>query len=331
MKALSKPIQSLVLSSLLVLAILFFLAVFHLSPYAESERALSYLVGQQLSDGNFPSLMCRDAAMKNCRSEQAVFPTTFVLHSLNAAENAGYGSTASGAAKKYAVSFLARSQEPNGLWRYWTVKDPFYNALSPDFDDTSSVAAELLGEGIDLSLADSQMLDTASQGLFPTWYGEKETFDCVVNANALYYLSLINRSSPLVCDYVNDAVLNRKFPTCSVYYENVYSFYYAVTRAYADGKAECLKPSVEFIARELSNESVSTSPLNASLSAVSMLNAGVCGEGVANRLAFLSSTQRSDGSWVAEPFYIGNGYYFGSSSVSTALALEAFSKQKTSC
>jgi hypothetical protein len=100
-------------------------------------------------------------------------------------------------------------------------------------------------------------------GAFMTWLDDEErpgnrlpiafalanNVDCTVTANALYAQGLGERLAGTVkdvagyqdsCALLRQVILARQFPACGLYYPAEWLFPYAVSRAFADGGADCL-------------------------------------------------------------------------------------------
>ena len=305
------------------------------------ERAVHYLSSCQLPSGQFPSFVCRDAGMVDCSEEYAVFGTTFVIHALGFAQTVISDERVQ-RMKMKGLDFLWKNKEEDvELWRYWTKEIPeAFLAVSPDLDDTSCASAILYQNGFSLNNRKQILNYRMESGLFPTWTGEvyrkdgsldidrNEQVDCVVNANVLYYFSLLKHPLPEVSDYLNKVVLSGVFPGCSLYYTNKRVFYYTVTRAYAEGGAKALGPSMTFIRDSLIREGLSGSPLNDALTLISLINADYKGPILKHAVQSLVWSQGGPGNWKSEPFYVSvtRGVFFGSEALVTALVLEALSK-----
>ena len=305
------------------------------------ERAVHYLSSCQLPSGQFPSFVCRDAGMVDCSEEYAVFGTTFVIHALGFVQTVISDERVQ-RMKKKGLDFIWKNKEEDvELWRYWTKEIPeAFLAVSPDLDDTSCASAILYQNGFSLNNRKQILTYRMESGMFPTWTGEvykkdgsldiyrNEQVDCVVNANVLYYFSLLKHPLPEVTDYLNKVVLSGAFPRCSLYYTNKRVFYYTVTRAYTEGGAKALVPSITFIRDSLVREGLSGSSLNDALTMISLINANYKGPILKHAAQSLVRSQGEHGYWKSEPFYVSvtRGVFFGSEALVTALALEAFSK-----
>ncbi len=316
-------------------------------------KAISFLKERQLPSGGFPAYISKSPDMANSVYIPLVFDTAFILHALNFVDS---NSEADGIKNKTVEYLLANKEDP-GVWRFYgrnpiippdsnLLVDPY---IPPDLDDTAVAFASLRENGIPVedSGLEYSLNFRAPEGLFYTWINEEKwlnisdplywyykqnDIDIVVNANMLYALSLAGKQAPEVSDYLNSYIKNNSFTDSTVYYNDPYIQLYMFTRAYADGHAKDLKPSMPVIRNYLlSTQKPDGSwgnEINTSLAAVSLLNTGYEGKALDKAIQYIVGTQRNDGGWAEIGVSTGGIWpvYIGSEDFTTAFSLEALSK-----
>lgn len=316
-------------------------------------KAISFLKERQLPSGGFPAYISKSPDMANSVYIPLVFDTAFILHALNFVDS---NSEADGIKNK-TVEYLLANKENPGVWRFYgrnpiippdsnLLVDPY---IPPDLDDTAVAFASLRENGIHVedSGLEYSLNFRAPEGLFYTWINEEKwlntsdplywyykqnDIDIVVNANMLYALSLAGKQAPEVSDYLNSYIKNNSFTDSTVYYNDPYIQLYMFTRAYADGHAKDLKPSMPVIRNYLlSTQKPDGSwgnEINTSLAAVSLLNTGYEGKALDKAIQYIVVTQRNDGGWAEIGVSTGGIWpvYIGSEDFTTAFSLEALSK-----
>lgn len=302
------------------------------------EKAIYFLKERQLPSGEFPANHSLSPDMADSAYVSEVFGSTFVLHALSFVEP---DTEIDEIRNKTAVFLLANKEEP-GVWRYYGK----YSNIPPDMDDTSAAFASLKENGIPVEKSGLEyaLYYRTPEGLFYTWMNEEKwmnksdpyywfyktnDIDAVVNANMLYALSLADEQATAVSDYLNSYIENNSFTEPTIYYHNPYIQLYMFTRAYADGHAKDLKPSMPVIRNYLlSTQKPDGSwgnELNTSLAAISLLNTGYKGEALDRAITYILSNQRSDGGW-PELGIQSLAFYYGSEEMTTAFSLEALGK-----
>src|SRR5690606_37214572 len=112
--------------------------------------------------------------------------------------------------------------------------------------------------------------------------------------------------------------------TCDRWHLNACSFYYAVSRAFANGVEE-LEPLRALIVRRIEQlqapDGSIGNPSETAMAAASLLNFGRLGIAVDRAVGWLIDCQREDGSWEAHALYYGGPkryYGWGSEALTTA-------------
>jgi len=287
--------------------------------------------------------------MQNASYVKSVFLTSFILHSLKSVEEFVETTKIS----RRAINFLLGEMEKDGLWRFYGKN----SRIHFDIDTTCCVLAVLKEYGIKMdynSIASGLLRYRNAEGVFNTWildvgppFEKKDNnIDWVVNANALFFYSILDQRLPEVDQYLIRVVETETFKQRSPYYESSLGFVYCFTRAYADGHNPRLSPAAAKIRDYLLGikaEDISYgNPLESALATVGLLN---CSEDIARAtqaIEHLLSMQRKDGGWPIGTFFTGGPYkgrplvkkyhikeydiLYGSEELTTGIALEAISK-----
>jgi hypothetical protein len=231
--------------------------------------------------------------------------------------------------------------EKDGLWRFYGKQ----SYIHFDIDTTCCVLAGLKEWGIRLNykaIASNLLGHRNAEGIFNTWildidppFEKKDNnIDWVVNANALFFYSLLNQHLPKVEQYLLKVVETESFKQRSLYYNSPMCFIYCFTRVYADGHNLKLKPAIARIKDYLSSDKAQRksydSPLQLALATVGLLNCSEEVSGSKHSIKHLLSMQRKNGGWSIGGFFTGGPFAphltYGSEEVTTAIALEAISK-----
>ncbi len=295
----------------------------------------SFLVSKQLSSGEFSITRAKTKDMKNSYYIKSIFFTTFVLHSLSQLKNFPLNETVQNATK-----FLLNEKEGEGFWRFFGKG----THLPLDLDDTCCVLSALFENNVELeyrTIANCLLNYRDNKGRFYTWILDRYTpkacggfendVDWVVNANILFFFSLIKMSIPEVVDYLCCVVNEEVFKDGSIYYYSPFSFTYCLSRAYTDGGAVGLKPILEKIKNYLLNKRNVVSEwgnnLENAMATVSLINCGYKGVEVEKAIDNLLKAQRPDGGWPNSAFFAGvPELFYGSRELTTAIAVEALWK-----
>jgi hypothetical protein len=296
---------------------------------------ISFLRITQLASGEFVTTRAPQIDMTNSSEVSSVFLTSFIVHCLTHLK------------KYYSVNdllgqasdFLLSQKEGKGYYRFFGKE----THLPLDLDCTCCVLAALIKCNIKLdydNIADFLLHYRNEAGVFYTWMPDlfptknqrdfQNDIDCVVNANALFFYSLIRRHLPVLVDYLNNAT-KKQFRSGSIYYYSPISYTYCLSRTYADGSAEGLSPIIGEITDYLLNiwsyGAQWGNTLENSMAAVSLLNCGYRGNVLTKAIIDLLCRQESTGGWSNSAFFAGiPDLYYGSSDLTTAIAIEALWK-----
>jgi hypothetical protein len=126
-------------------------------------KAIEFIAMTQDEYGEFQCTACD--RFGNCHVDSTPFITTFVLKSL-----IGVADPRVDRMRARAIEFLQNEMLPGGLWRYWTFRAPWVPILTPDLDDTATVADILLDAG-KLAVDNRGIIrrNMDSRGRFLTW------------------------------------------------------------------------------------------------------------------------------------------------------------------
>lgn len=317
-------------------------------------KAIDFLYHSQLDYGESRTYAWSDDNHReNCLLDSSPFVTSLVLHSIGFwQDNRVKAITAK------ALDFLCAEMEGTGLWRFWSSRNKLHEFLPPDLDDTCCISyilnryGRLVPANRDLILANRN-----SEGIFYTWMairansppelvgeiqrlinagvtlvlsftGALDNIDCAVNANVLLYLGEIAQTKQAV-DFLIRVVLKEQEAACSRYYLQRLSFYYMLSRAFANGASSLAETSNPVIQRIISTQAGDGSwgdELLTALAACTLLNFGNRGPGVARAIDYLLQVQREDGAWRRIPMFLGPAPYYGSEDLTTALCVELLAR-----
>lgn len=299
-------------------------------------KGISFLLNKQLNSGEFPTTRAKKISMENASYIKSVFLNTFVLHSLSQLKNVfPINETVQNTTK-----FLLNEKEGEGFWRFFGKG----NHLPLDLDDTCCALSALFINGVELeykTIADYLLNYRDKGGIFYTWildrylpknssYFEND-IDWVVNANTLFFFSLIKIPIPEVTDYLCNIVEKGDFEDGSIYYYSPFSFIYCLSRAYADGGVIGLKPILRNIKNYLLNKQKvkveKGNTLENAMATASLINCGYKGIVVDGAINNLLKAQKADGGWPNSAFFAGvPELFYGSRELTTAIAIEALWK-----
>ncbi len=299
-------------------------------------EGISFLLTNQLISGEFSTTRAEKNDMKNSSCIKSIFFTTFVLHSLNQLKN----DFPINETVRNAIKFLLNEKEGEGFWRFFGKG----THLPLDLDDTCCALSALFENNVELeyrTIANCLLNYRDNKGVFYTWildryspktHNELENdIDWVVNANVLFFFSLIKMPIPEVVDYICNIVKEKVFEDGSIYYYSPFGFIYCLSRAYADGEAVGLKPILEKIKNYLLNKQNVAgewgNTLENAMASVSLINCGYKGIEVDRAINNLLKAQRADGGWPNGAFFAGvPELFYGSRELSTAIVIEALWK-----
>ena len=300
------------------------------------KKGCSFLYKRQLPSGEFPTARAEKIDMENASYIKSVFFTTFILHSLSQLTDIFHVNEMAWKATK----FLLNEKEGEGFWRFFGKG----THLPLDLDDTCCTLSALFINGVKLkylTVADCLLNYRDNKGVCYTWILDRylpktssdfeNDIDWVVNANALFFFSLIKMPIPGVVDYLCNIVEERIFEDGGIYYYSPFSFIYCLSRAYADGGADGLKPILEKVKNYLLNKrNVACewgNSLENAMATVSLINCEYKEIEVDRVINNLLQGQRADGGWPNSAFFAGvPELFYGSRELTTAIATEALWK-----
>jgi prenyltransferase beta subunit len=249
--------------------------------------------------------------------------------------------------KQEAVSEVLFHMEPEGVWRFWKFADP---ALYPDLNDTSCCLTALADFGVMLDYTEILrylLTNRSPQGTFHTWlvdgrFGEcldvENDIDPVVNANALYLMSVlreripeVNLAAEKVSAFLIEQYMGYGLRPRSTYYDTPFAFAYAVSRAISRNETvkTMWRPFLEEFAEELKQELqlARQTPLLAGLALSSLLNVGYGGPETEELAHFITSKQKGNGGWGLFPLARdSHNDSYGSEALTAVLCIEALSR-----
>jgi len=302
------------------------------------EKGIYFLCRRQMPSGEFPTMRWQISKTNDMSYVKSVFVTSFVLHSLRHVENFVYVEKI----RQRAIKFLLGEMENDGLWRFYGKKSNIHF----DIDTTCCNLAALREWEIEMdyhTVASGLLRYRNAQGIFNTWilnvdppFEKKDNnVDWVVNANALFFYSLIDQRLPEIEQYLIRVVQKETFKQRSSYYDSPFCFIYCLTRAYADGHNPRLGPAIAkikgYLPSIIEEGKLLDNPLESALATVGLLNCGEDVAGLAQMMEHLLSMQGKNGGWPTSIFFTGGPYTnhhiaYGSEELTTAIALEAVSK-----
>ncbi|HEY5412756.1 MAG TPA: hypothetical protein VIJ94_18710 [Caulobacteraceae bacterium] len=241
-------------------------------------RAVGFLRGAQLGNGEFETLLGSDKFMSNAVFDSSPFVTSFVVFALTRLPSAIDARDV----LDRACGFLQAEMEPGGVWRYWTSRQAKHLLIPPDLDDTACISFALKAAG--RRPPDNLWgfrLARDDRGRFLTWVppsrrelplrhwpaqtaafvrrrvlGSKprlerpedrrfegirvraDDIDPVVNANALLYLGESAETAAALA-YVQSFIADGPQAGFSIYYQDPLFLFHAVARA-----CQCSAPSL---------------------------------------------------------------------------------------
>lgn len=278
------------------------------------DKGLDFLCENQLDYGEFETYAC-PATGDECYFDSSPFVTGLIAYSLSEVKEKRVDEMVN-----KATGFLLEEQE-NGLWSYWSSKNPLYGLLDQDLDDTSVASLALKTAGVEFEDNMETILNNKNgAGVFLTWVkGGYNDVDCVVNTNVLAYLG---HDDPKVCKYLNDALVQNL--SCAHYYPNRLAFFYAAGKAFKNG-AGCLGESKQIIIESI-QKSEFISELETALALNALMDFGYYGVEVDIGIQSLIKNQTAEGSWEASVFHSTIDFSYYSEELVTALAIEALWK-----
>jgi hypothetical protein len=332
------------------------------------DAAVAFLASAQQEHGEFATFRARDGAIAREREyDSAPLSTTYVLHSLSYVDHPRVHELAAPA-----LDFLEAEMESHGVWRHWTSRHPLHDAMPPDLDDTCCASAALVRFGRQRPPNHGLIVANRDRrGLFYTWlvprpararrsraywsvtlrqlpitrqrlyfWGCTEAspsdVDCVVNANVLHYLGDRHEARPVV-ELLRQVLRDGRVGCWDKWHRNACTFYYAVSRAYANGvkSLESLREPlrVEIESKLANAEKLASAEL--ALAMCALFNLGHRSANIDTALARITAMQQDDGAWPAFALYWGGPPSrctgcWGSRALTTSLCIEAIARSMRS-
>ena len=305
-------------------------------------KGIKFLFEKQLNSGEFSTMRAIQQDMQGSIYIKSSFLTTFILHSLNFLKNKNKVKIMI----NKGIDYLLAEKEKEGFWRFFGKK----TRLPLDLDSTCTALACLYVNNVKLNyqrIAEKILKYRDENSLFFTWIlnrdlpknfqGIKNNIDCTVNANALFFYSLMKFSIPEVVNYHSNIIKKNRFHENNVYYLTPMNYYNCLTRAYSEGGNLKLKPILKKIKNILLLEyhkdtnKWNGNTLDNAMGIISLLNCGYKGTDVDRAISSLLEDQKINGSWPNSAFFQEvvdkqHKYYYGSEELTTALAMEALYK-----
>lgn len=231
-------------------------------------RGVDYLYRHQYPSGEFCCYTSPDLHMqKACAPDSAVFPAAVIASTLLGL--AGHPTV--DALLVRTVPFFQYQMMHGGICNYYTLNNPSFKLNPPDIDTTSYIGSLFDVWGIKYSRESTRtmmLINQRSKGAIYTWLilrprltvnrifwriglrglksplasirfwlkreYKRSDVGGVVNANALYYLSVTETTQPIL-DYLMQIVTKGQEAYCDSWYRSPINFYYALGRNYHKG------------------------------------------------------------------------------------------------
>lgn len=299
-------------------------------------KGICFLSNRQLPSGEFGTMRWEKANIEAALYGKSVFVTSFVLHSLVEMGNF----TQVKEIGQHAIKFLLDEMEQKSFWRFFG-KNSYIHF---DVDTTCCILASLKEWGVEMNYhlqAYSMLKYRDNQGRFYTWIldidppfeKEDNNIDWAVNANALFFYSLLDHPMPEVEQYLIQVVKTGIYQQRSFYYDSPFTFIYCLTRAYADGCNSRLDSAITGIKDYLlyAKDRNRLDPLENACSTIGLINCSSKAKELTEEIEHLLRMQGKDGGWSKSMFFTGGPYTeysiaYGSRELTTAIALEALYK-----
>ncbi|MET4082118.1 hypothetical protein ABIB40_002074 [Pedobacter sp. UYP30] len=328
-------------------------------------KGIDYLYEHQFPNGEFCAYLSPDEQMQEwCHLESNVFCTAVISSCLLKLEE----SEKRACILEKSGSFLAYEMMRGGLWNFFTKSNARFKAVPADADTTAYTSFVLQQLGIDFPDNKSLLLEnTDKNGLFYTWIVLRHTstfsflnlkvvgrefkrpfhalffwlkhevkrrdIDAVVNANALYYVGL-NEKTEVVVKFLTNLLRESNEENSDKWYKNPIVFYYFVSRNYL--KVKALEPAKGLILKRLlkkgnTNGGFGRSDLENAMAIATLLNFEHKGPELDNAVIALLAAQNEAGYWRRSIlFYTGpsKSAGWGSEETTTGFCLEALAMYK---
>ena len=303
-------------------------------------RGIGFLSKEQRTDGSFWCLVSPTLDdYRAARKVPAIVPVNIVLSSLvHLAEDPTIKKI-----KDRAADFL--EGEKNAYWsfNYWFRRSDWYTKepYPDDLDDTFCALAALYeyrpeifdGEAMAKIVTMLTSAEKAEGGPYDMWLvppSGRDVWndtDLVVNSNIAFFLALQDISLPNLNAFIEKSIDEEDydFP-----YNKIYPGIYFISRFYKGAKTEQM---VKTLLAHQAPDGKWENPLRTALAISALINfsGGTHENALQKGVAYLQKTQAKDGSWKPYSFYFQmklkkKTLYAGSSSITTALAIEAIHK-----
>ncbi len=317
---------------------------------------VNFLHSNQLSYGEFKSFKSSDKSMvqSNQCLTSSPYITTFILQSISFIKE--YKKIDEMVEKS--LQFLLESIETPGVWRFYnrnnkivSYKDGFFRKINigivPDLDDTACSSHCLKANKI--IFPDNKQLfysNKTLQDIFHTWFLKEKTLIgeqdyiphtnnicCGVNANIVMYLGDCIETQGAI-KYINDVVAKGYESKESIYFPNIFVFYYLISRAYYQGVYSLEESRNQIICKilyYLDSNQYNMDIVSIILSITSLMNFNSFSSPLRKWIDVIINSQSADGSWQISSFFIDASNHYGSKELTTAIALEAISRSTTIC
>jgi hypothetical protein len=309
-------------------------------------RGIAFLAKVQLEGGDFMTYRWpKSVGTVGKEAITTVFTAAQLVHSLTFGED----SPTRRVVREQAIAYLLAQREPPGVWRYHGKASDMYKSLMAerrfaDVDDTAVAWAALLETGHALDpRADLEPLraNRDENGLFNTWMGDPAEWrkfdprgpDMNVNVNALFLFALVRQPLPEVCGQAIEFTTSRAFLRGTTWYPSPLAYTYFLSRAYADGRADCLEPAIpvarSYVLDQQQPDGGWGDDLETALGALTLLNTRYKGPALDRGMSAILARQSGDGSWKMAVHYTDANQsvvYFGSRELTTGFCLEALGK-----
>lgn len=324
-------------------------------------QAIAFLDKRQRPDGEFQTFAATNQSLRaNCHPDSSLFVTALVLYAIGWSDDLRVSPMIG-----RALDFLAAQMKGAGLWSYWSTRNARANYLPPDLDDTCCISFLMRKYARPFPSNKALILGNRNpQGLYYTWLaarpnalsnsvsnqvrvqirqvsdpdvelvlslsGTLDIIDCAVNANVLLFLGQIPETQSAI-DHLVKTVRDDGGQACSTFYPDPLTFYYFLSRAYANGVSALNETQGPIIARLESIQSDNGSfgnVLLTALAACTLLNFRVKSIALDRAVGNLLGRQNADGSWARHAMFLGPAPYYGSEELTTALGVEALSRYR---
>jgi len=306
--------------------------------------ATNFLLERQQPDGSWTtrftasatSTLGRPFVEETAGFTYTPFTTTYITHTLSLLERTPEAQAALAAS----VRFLLRERNSSGLWNFYGRELERQEMPVPeDTDDTATALAALAENGAApadaLTALNKLRREDGNYWVWTNPVNGGNGVECVVSANSLYALSLLNDpgENSALCSYLVSTA--GKFEagdtSCRRYYPPLV-FAHAYSRALADGKAQCLAGGAQALRKFVENAQTDGgwwgSVHNTCTAITALLNLGAPASSVEGAVRRVLKEQRGDGSWPAHAWFVGPFRLYGSSESTTGFCLEALVKYR---